>query len=170
MVLCRSWKSVVIRTRLLDMAKAPFGVIISIRIDGAYEDDLVPYPYSVLGTAEESPGCWSGLTTVIISYDCNWDYPTIYNLRCDRGFTGIFLNCNWKENGCSEVGRQKMLVSLVTWQYHTYYLGYQINQIGGICPWQTGSWPAPSAGLTTSVRQSTGDPSVRGWWIWLQTA
>jgi hypothetical protein len=40
------------------MARAPFGVIVSIQIDGAYEDDLVPYTYSVaLGTAEESPGC-----------------------------------------------------------------------------------------------------------------
>ncbi|CRL27818.1 unnamed protein product [Penicillium camemberti] len=36
------------------MALTPFGVIVSIQIDGAYEDELVHYAYSVaLGTPEE---------------------------------------------------------------------------------------------------------------------
>lgn len=39
------------------MALAPFGVIVSIQIDGAYEDELVHYAYSVaLGIPEETAG------------------------------------------------------------------------------------------------------------------
>jgi hypothetical protein len=39
------------------MALTPVGVIVSIQIDSAYEDELVLYAYSVaLGTPEESPG------------------------------------------------------------------------------------------------------------------
>lgn len=57
--------SAVIRTRLLDMALTPFGVIVSIQIDGAYEGELVIYSYLVaLRTAEESPG-WLLIGTII---------------------------------------------------------------------------------------------------------
>lgn len=91
------------------MALTPFGVIVSIQIDGAYEDELVLYAYSVaLGTPEESPGqLLTGLGITIhskMSDDCNINYyPITYNLRL-QGFYRDNLNCNWKKNGCSEVG------------------------------------------------------------------
>lgn len=69
------------------MALTPFGVIVSIQIDGAYEDELVHYVYSVaVGTTEKSPGrllTELGMTThSMMSDDCNFKYyPIIYNLR-----------------------------------------------------------------------------------------
>lgn len=53
------------------MVPAPFGVIVSIQIDGAYEGALVLSPYSVAETAERFPvGCYH----IQMSYDIDISY------------------------------------------------------------------------------------------------